>query len=405
MNPKKRRFAFSLFLCLISIAPLWAQSYVTAIPHDREGILALLRRYDLPATPEMVATFRELNKMKANESLDENRTYKMPIIRYRYNGESIRTTLGFSDYARAQRIADYNNLMTDRGLREDLFTDSRDLWVPLPENKNLSRKSEIKPLTAPKPMPARIAQGNSAVWKLFGAKYEKVKIKDRVLAGRVYYIDAGHGGLDPGTIAEHADGFSLFEDEYAYDIALRFARNLLMHGATVYLTVQDPDDGIRDMEKLKPERGEFFYGGQEMVANFADRLHQRSGVVNGLFERHPEAKAHRLLSIHIDSRDLQKQPFPMDPHFSYYSGSEEGEQLARILFETMRSYYTSPSRTYNGTMQTRDQLHMLIYPKAVAVLVECGNLQHPGDQDRIMRPAYRQKLADLLTEGVLREAK
>ena len=36
------------------------------------------------------------------------------------------------------------------------------------------------------------------------------------------------------------------EDEYAYDITLRLAKELLAHGAEVYIIIQDENDGIRD---------------------------------------------------------------------------------------------------------------------------------------------------------------
>ena len=36
------------------------------------------------------------------------------------------------------------------------------------------------------------------------------------------------------------------EDEYAYDVALRLARNLMQEGAEVRIIIQDAKDGIRE---------------------------------------------------------------------------------------------------------------------------------------------------------------
>ena len=80
---------------------------------------------------------------------------------------------------------------------------------------------------------------------IFGSKYERVERSSDRLAGRIYYIVSGHGGPDPGTVGRYA-GRKLPEDEIAYDVSLRLARRLLEEGATVYLIVQDPNDGIRD---------------------------------------------------------------------------------------------------------------------------------------------------------------
>ena len=70
------------------------------------------------------------------------------------------------------------------------------------------------------------------------------------LRGRVYYIVGGHGGPDPVAVGV-CYGKSLCEDEYAYDITLRTARNLMTHGATVYIITRDPNDGIRDEVSLQ----------------------------------------------------------------------------------------------------------------------------------------------------------
>ncbi|HCR48157.1 MAG TPA: hypothetical protein DIW24_00890 [Bacteroidetes bacterium] len=385
--------------CLISAN---AQNHVTALPHESEGIMGMLRRFELPVTPQMVTQFRRLNNLKPNEGVKIDQTYRMPIRRYRYNQKSIRTTLGISDYSHAQRIADYNNRMTAKGVREDNFLNSLALWVPDHEAKNIHAATTEREVRIPKTSPQ--IQGKTATWPIFGSKYATITRQDTKLAGRVYYIDAGHGGPDPGAISK-VGGFSMQEDEYAYDIALRLSRNLLRHGAKVYLIVQDPNDGIREGTRLLPDKHEVFWGNIEMVTNFTDRLRQRSGIVNALFDQNPEATAHRLLSIHVDSRSLKDVPNPMDPHFSYYSGSDDGARLSRILFDTMKPFYTTEGRSYSGSIQTRDQLYMLLYPKPVAILIETANIQHPIDQGRLMKSSYRQAIADRLTTGLLLEAK
>ena len=65
---------------------------------------------------------------------------------------------------------------------------------------------------------------------ILGKEYEEITVEDETLQGCVYYLVSGHGGPDPGAMTKK-DGKYLCEDEYAYDVTLRLARNLLSHGA------------------------------------------------------------------------------------------------------------------------------------------------------------------------------
>ena len=80
---------------------------------------------------------------------------------------------------------------------------------------------------------------------LFGEKLAKYTIDSDELNGACFYLVSGHGGPDPGAIGE-LRGHPLHEDEYAYDIMLRLARNLMSKGAKVHIIIQDAKDGIRN---------------------------------------------------------------------------------------------------------------------------------------------------------------
>ena len=72
------------------------------------------------------------------------------------------------------------------------------------------------------------------------------------------------------------DGNYLCEDEYAYDVTLRLARNLLSHGAKVYVIVRDENDGIRDQEYLGYDKDEVVWFKQKIPINQVRRLKQRT---------------------------------------------------------------------------------------------------------------------------------
>lgn len=94
---------------------------------------------------------------------------------------------------------------------------------------------------------------------------------------------SGHGGPDPGAIGE-LQGHPLHEDEYAYDIMLRLARNLLSKGAKVHIIIQDAKDGIRNDKFLAVSDRETCMG-QAIPLNQTKRLQQRCDKINELFKK------------------------------------------------------------------------------------------------------------------------
>ena len=90
---------------------------------------------------------------------------------------------------------------------------------------------------------------------LFGKQLANVKVTSNRLAGACFYVVSGHGGPDPGAIGR-VGKHELHEDEYAYDIALRLARNLMQEGAEVHIIIQDAKDGIRNDAYLSNSKRE-----------------------------------------------------------------------------------------------------------------------------------------------------
>lgn len=94
---------------------------------------------------------------------------------------------------------------------------------------------------------------------LFGKELAKVRVTGNRLKGACFYVVSGHGGPDPGAIGKIGN-VELHEDEYAYDVALRLARNLMEEGAKVYIIIQDAKDGIRDDRYLNNSKRETCMG-------------------------------------------------------------------------------------------------------------------------------------------------
>ncbi len=301
------------------------------------------------------------------------------------------------------RIQDYNDRMQANQLRKDAFRKSGVLWVPYHE------------LNCPEEVVATFAanveggetddEGNTGSssgrnFPIFGKKYAYTPLASDRLNGQVFYVVSGHGGPDPGAMTT-TNGYSLCEDEYAYDVALRLCRHLIANGATAYMITRDYNDGIRSGSYLPCDYDEVLWGDVEMMLQLKPRLFQRSNVINELYEKHAKQGVvdQKLIIIHVDSRNKGKQ---IDLFFYHKPGSEESRQFALQLHDTMKRKYKKyrASGHYHGTVTSRD-LHMLRETLPTSVYIELGNIRNSFDQQRVILESNRQALANWLFEGLL----
>src|SRR5690606_16698896 len=218
------------------------------------------------------------------------------------------------------------------------------------------------------------------------------------LEGTVYYLASGHDGPDPGAVEQY-DGKIIAEDEYAYDVTLRLAKELLANGAKVYIIVRDPDDGIRDQMALEIDRDEVVYPNEVIPLNQLSRLEQRVEIVNKLF-RENTGKYQRLIATHVDSRS---EGTNIDVFYYYHEDSKNGQRLAENIHKTFDKKYAKyqPNRDYLGTFKDRSNLYLVKKTLPAMVFIELGNIRNKRDQKRILDPANRQALAKWIAEGIM----
>lgn len=371
--------------------------YLKVKPKVGDGILNLLYRYELPSDQASIDLFYQINgnKFDKNNNLLKGIKYNLPVAIFSFNNKNIRSSVGISDYNIAKEIENYNKKLLEKKLIHNSYKKSKKLFVPLHLLSSSNEASKI----AKKELKKESEKAKASVYPIFGKKYEKVDIIDSSLSGCVYYLISGHGGPDPGAIGHH-NGVELHEDEYAYDVTLRLARNLLQMAATVYIIVQDENDGIRDDKYLNNSSNEKLINGEEIASQQAARLKQRADIVNELYEKHKEkAKLQQVLEIHIDSRSNSKR---IDIFFYYAPNSSEGHSLAKSLHQTINMRYkrAQPGRQYHGTVSERN-LFTLRETKAVACYIELGNIRNPQDQIRFLEVNNRQAIANWLSAGLL----
>lgn len=239
---------------------------------------------------------------------------------------------------------------------------------------------------------------NTIIEPLFGEKDKTVKIVNHSLNGATFYLVSGHGGPDPGAMGKLNDN-DLCEDEYAYDIILRLAKQLMAWDATVHIIIQDPDDGIRDDAYLSYDNHETCMG-QTIPLDQIQRLKQRCTAINNLYTKE-RAGFCRSVFIHLDSRSEKER---IDVFFYHFTKSTKGESLAKTLRDKFEEKYKKyqPNRGFSGTVSERN-LYVLKESNPPAVFIELGNIQNAKDQERFIKSSNREALAQWMAEGILAE--
>jgi len=390
-----QRLIYTLLLLVTLCVDAHSQTLLRGTAERGDGIYAMLRRYNIPRIPKYIQWFEQNNaqKLSAGSSLVVGENYALPIRQYAYNGKSIRTTVGKNDYEWAKSIQKYNESMVAAGIKKKHYQADLDLWVPLYFFEDDT--------DAPEPVqdaPAAKASTGELTFSIFGEKYKSFSRIDQSLAGYYFYVVAGHGGPDPGAVGKRGN-HRLCEDEYAYDITLRFARRLIEHGATVYVIVRDRNDGIRDTQILKPDWDEYYFGGARISSRTRTRLQKRADIINNYYHQNRnKAKAQYCVILHVDSRKNNQR---IDIFYYYQQHSRTSKNLALNLYRTVRDKYAAvqPGRGYRSRVETRG-LFMLQHTKPSTVYIELGNIQNTRDQDRFIIANNRQAVANWLTLGV-----
>ena len=391
--------------CLFASAPPAELLKVTALTGD--GIHSLLRRYQLSDYSCNYDEFYRINNLSANAKLLKDRVYLLPVQTLPFDGKTIRSSIGISDYNTALSIQRYNEAMLEAGLRAKPFQEDLLLWVPHhllncgpPDN------GIVKPLPADDPenqlgAGTKPTNPGKRLFPIFGEAMQYTPLKSNALAGRIFYLVSGHGGPDPGAIVSRG-GQSLCEDEYAYDVTLRLCRKLIEHGAIAYMIVRDPDDGIRRGNLLPCDEDELIWGDKEVHPSQLARLQERTNLVNNLYEKNLKQgfTQQSAIEIHVDSRSHREQ---VDLFFYYQPESTGSQALAEKLHSTIRERYkvNRANGSYHGTVSPRNLFTLRSF-KPPTVYIELGNIRNNFDQQRIVLEGNREAIATWLLEALLK---
>lgn len=189
------------------------------------------------------------------------------------------------------------------------------------------------------------------------------------LEGFSVALDPGHGGYDGGARA-HDSG--RWEKDITLEIALAVEKELLSRGATVTLTRRE------DICLCE--------GDTATRARKRKDLQARMDIALA-------AEADVLLSIHLNEYRKREQS---GPQVFYQHGGDAGRLLAGVLQEALIA----------GLKPKKERVAMagnyyVLRSKLPSALVECGFLSNPEEEKLLLTPAYHQKIAAALADGLL----
>ncbi len=208
-------------------------------------------------------------------------------------------------------------------------------------------------------------------------------------------IDPGHGGKDPGAIAN-----GLKEKEVVLDVGKRLARYLRRAGIKVYMT--------RDTDTFIPLKGRAKITNKIMpdvfVSIHANASVNRSG--EGVEVYYVSEKVNDTVRavvsaensvLRFDSNgqvDSEVREILWD--MIHTENRAESKRLAQILAKNISRVMDSPNRGAKGA-----PFYVLKWTNVPSVLIEIGFISNPKEAEKLADPIYRDRIARAIFEGLM----
>jgi len=205
-------------------------------------------------------------------------------------------------------------------------------------------------------------QTEQALYQAFNGAPEKLQS----LAGKIFIVEAGHGGSDPGAVdpVQPAEGDYIYTKEKA--LALVYANDFAVA-----------------LEAL---------GAKVVRIRFTDadlELADRTDIAN----RYPDAAV--MISWHANS--VENKTVTGEETLIY-----SNESQAKKLAEAIRSEIQKAGvALHGGGIVERPGLWVLRKTKMPAVIIEIGFISNPAEEKKLNDPAYRCKLVDAVVKATV----
>lgn len=184
-------------------------------------------------------------------------------------------------------------------------------------------------------------------------------------------IDPGHGGFDPGKLGNRGKD----EKDINLAISLYLREYLEQSGSIVIMTREEDVDLYVDDST-----------GRRMKT--IDLMNRKDIVTKN--------EPHALICIHVNS-------FPQSKYYGaqtfYSKDNEKSKQLAIIIQEELIRVLDSNNKR---TVLEDNDVYMIKGLDIPVVLIECGFLSNPREEQKLNNPNYQQKVAWSIYVGLQR---
>lgn len=186
------------------------------------------------------------------------------------------------------------------------------------------------------------------------------------LIGKIFVIDAGHGGVDNGASYKE-----IKEDNINLEITLKIKKELEKNGASVILT-RDGDYDLSKPNALYRKKSDF---------------DNRIKVINN-------SKADMYLSIHLN---YYSNPKYYGPQIFYTINYKENETIAKFIQEELNKNLNT-----NREIKVNSNSNYM-YPKlnVKGVLIECGFLSNTHERNNLQKEEYQSKIAAIINQAII----
>ncbi len=187
------------------------------------------------------------------------------------------------------------------------------------------------------------------------------------LAGKIFVIDAGHGGVDPGTVVSN-----IYEKDINLQISLALKNEIIRLGGTVYMT----------------REGDYDLGTPQATYRKKSDFDHRISFINN-------SKADYYISIHLnylsDSRYSGVQLF-------YTDTLKEN----KIIASEIQDYLNNALKTNREIKKISNTIYMYSKLKIPGVLIECGFLSNAKERELLQDEKYIKKFVENLAQSFVK---
>lgn len=200
---------------------------------------------------------------------------------------------------------------------------------------------------------------------------------------RTVVIDPGHGGTDHGT-----HGRASFEKTMTLDVARRVERDLAGSGLRVILT-RTTDETVPLEDRVEFARAK--------AADVYVSIHFNSGGSAEGIETYCVSPAGASSTANFNGNSSDRDTGGGDS--SVVTNNRFDSQNVWLAHCIQRSALQATGAMDRGVRRAR--FWVLRYAGCPAVLIEGGFLTNPYEEQRILRPDYRETLARAIADGIL----